>query len=74
MTDKTGSTTLLVTNKKQGKMRLRDTITLIRPTLLTINWKKYFNFNIKPEERLKNSKPSRVPYLGLDLAILVKIF
>ncbi len=42
--------------QKQGKMRLRDTTNIIKPTYLAISRKKCFYFKIKPEKPLKLSK------------------
>jgi hypothetical protein len=45
----------LLTNKKQGKIRPRDTTNIIKLSQLSINLKKYFYFDIKPEALLKTS-------------------
>jgi hypothetical protein len=52
----------VLTNKKQGKMGLRDTTNIIKPTYLGISRKKCFYFKIKPEKPLKISKNQPRPF------------
>ncbi len=42
--------------------------------ILSFTGKKMFNFSFKSEVPPKNSKTSRVPYLGQELSIFVNIF
>ncbi len=41
----------MLTNKKQGKMRLRDATNIIKSTKLSINRKKYASTNFKSQPR-----------------------